>query len=343
MRGRAMALALILGLAGVVFGGAARASEVADFYAGHPLTFVIGATAGGGYDLLVRFLADRLAARLPGHPRTIIENMPGAGGLTVANYLFKEAPEDGSVIGSLPNNVAFEPLFGTAQARFDAGEFGWIGSSNPETAFLVVRREVPVYSIADAQRRTITVGASGAASAPTFFARLLNETLRTKLKIIAGYPGSSETFLAIERGELDGYGSAFTSDLANMRRDLVRAGTIRPIVQYGARPDPDYPKVPFALDAIGNPADKALMQAGCALLAMGRPFAAPPNVPPARLAALRIAFDATVRDPAVAQQASRLGLEIDRAQTGDEIEKLVAQTYRTPPDVVRRLRTLRLR
>lgn len=248
---------------------AARAQDVASFYRSHDVSIVVGTTPGGTYDLMARFLAPYLARHIPGNPHVIVRNMAGAGGIVAGNYLWQNAPADGTIVAVLLNNVAFEPLFGTQEAIYDPLKLNWIGSSNAETAFLAVWHDVPVTTLDDARAREIRVGASAVTSAPTFFARLLNATLGTRLKIIPGYPGSQDAFLAMQRGELDGYGSFFTSDLNASKRAMIDDGRLRLIVQYGPQPEPDYPKIPFAPDQVAAPDLRALMQAGFALLAAG--------------------------------------------------------------------------
>ena len=341
MAGARMRMSL-LGLALLAAASAARADAVGDFYAGHELALVTAGSPGGMYDVLTRFLARYLGRFVPGNPRVIVKNMAGAGGIVLGNYLYASAPRDGSVVGGLTNNVAFEPLFGTAEAKYDPLRFNWLAASNAETAFLTVWHTVPVRTLADAQAREITVGASGAASSPTFFARLLNETLHTRLKIVIGYPGSNEAFLAMENGELDGYPSAFTSDLTAAKLGLVRDGKLRFIVQYGPRPEPDFPEIPFAPDQVTAAADKALMAAAFALLDIGRPFTLPPDVAPERVAALRKAFADMLHDPAVLADAKALGIGIDRSRDGAAVLALLRRNYDTPPTVIERLKLLKL-
>lgn len=321
---------------------AARAQDAAEFYHSHEVSIVVGTTPGGTYDLMARFLAPHLAQHIPGNPHVIVRNMPGAGSILAANYLWKTAPADGTIIAALLNNAAFEPLFGTTEAAYDPAKLNWIGASNAETAFLAVWHDVPITTLEDARAREIRVGASAVTSAPTFFARLLNATLGTKLKVIPGYPGSQDAFLAMQRGELDGYGSFFTSDLNASKLAMIRDGRLRLIVQYGPQPEPDFPDVPFAPDQVTDADARALMQAGFALLAVGRPYAMPPGVPEERLAAIRQAFADTLHDPTVVEEGNRLGLRIDRGQAFDRLNAVIAAAYATPPRVIEALRRLKM-
>ena len=339
MKARTLFAALI---STVLAAPAARAQDAEEFYRSHDVSIVVATTPGGTYDLMARFLALHLAQHIPGNPRVIVRNMPGAGGILDANYLWRTASADGTTIAALLNNVAFEPLFGTKQAIYDPLRLNWIGSSNAETAFLAVWHDVPVMTLEDARIHAIRVGASAVTSAPTFFARLLNAALGTKLQVIPGYPGSEDAFLAMQHGELDGYGSFFTSDLNASKQAMIGDGDLRLIVQYGPQPEPDYPDVPFAPDQVTDPDTRALMQAGFALLAVGRPYAMPPGVPADRLAAMRQAFADTIHDPAVVEEGKRLGLRVDRGQTFDRLNDVIAAAYATPPRIVEALRQLKL-
>jgi tripartite-type tricarboxylate transporter receptor subunit TctC len=266
--------------------------------------------------------------------------MPGAGGLTATNYLFSAAERDGSVIGLIQNNPPFEPLFGTKEARFDARQFNWLGTPSVETAMVLVWHAVPVYSLDDLRRRETIMGASGANSTPAFFARLLNATLGTRMKVIPGYPGQNDAFVAMERGELDGYPSVFYSALSSTRPTWLADKAVRAIVQYGPEKLPELAGVPFASDLIDKADDKLLMQAAFAPLSIGRPLLMPPGVPPDRVAALRAALTATFADPQFRAEAEKIGLSVNRPRSGEELLRVIERAYDSPPDIIARLRKL---
>ena len=168
----------------------ALADPAADFYKGSTVTMVVSTSAGGGYDTLARAIARHLGKHIPGHPTIVVRNMPGAGGIIATNYLYAAAPRDGSVLGLIQSNPPLEPLFGTKQAQFDPLKFNWLGTPSVETAMVLVWHTVPVNSVDDLRRRVTEMGASGANSTPAFYARLLNATLGTKMKVIPGLPGA---------------------------------------------------------------------------------------------------------------------------------------------------------
>jgi tripartite-type tricarboxylate transporter receptor subunit TctC len=333
---RLLVLALCA-LAGACAGAtAARADAVTDFYAGRTVTIVVGSAAAGGYDTVAR----HIGKHMPANPGFIVRNMPGAGGMTATNFLYNNAEKDGGVIGLVQNNTPFEPLFGTKEARYDAVKFNWLGSPSSETAMVLLWHAVPVNSIAELRAREVAVGVSGANSTPAFFARLLNATLGTKMKAINGYPGQNDVLLAMERGEVDGHPSAFVSSVRSTRPTWLRDRTAKAIVQYGAGRLAELGDVPFALDLVADDENRLVMQAGFAPLALGRPFVAPPGVPPERLAALRQAFAATIADPAFLAEGEKLGLEINAPRGGEQIRDVVERAYHSPPSVIDRLRQL---
>jgi tripartite-type tricarboxylate transporter receptor subunit TctC len=311
----------------------ARSDPIADFYSGRTVTIVVSTSAAGGYDTLAR-------AIVPGNPTVIVRNMPGAGGLTATNYLYAAAERDGSVLGLVQNNPPFEPLFGTAEARFDPRRFNWLGTPSAEAAMVLVWHGVPVYSLDDLRRRDTVMGATGANSTPAFFARLLNATLGTRMKIIPGYPGQNDAFVAMERGEIDGYPSVFYSALSSTRPTWLADKTARAIVQYGPDKLPELAGVPFALDLVDDPADKILLQTAFAPLSIGRPLLMPPGVGAERVAAMRKALRETFADPDFIAEGRKIGLSLNDPRSGEELLGVIERAYDSPPPVIERLRKL---
>jgi tripartite-type tricarboxylate transporter receptor subunit TctC len=332
------ALAACLALAAPL--APARADPIADFYKGRTVTLIVSASAAGGYDTLARTIARHLGRHVPGNPTFIVRNMPGAGGLTAANYLYFGAEHDGSVVGLIQNNPPFEPLFGTAGARFDPRRFNWLGTPSVETAMVLVWHTVPVFSLDDLRRRETAMGASGANSTPAFFARILNATLGTRMKVIAGYPGQNDAFTAMERGELDGYPSVFYSALSSTRPAWLADKTVRPIVQYGPAARPELDGVPFAPDLVGDADDRVLLQAAFAPLAIGRPLVMPPAVAAERVEAMRNALAETFADPEFLADAGKIGVSVNEPRSGAALLRVIESAYAAPPHIVERLRKL---
>ena len=318
----------------------AKADVVAEFYQGRTVTVVVGSNAAGGYDTFARAVARYMGKHIPGSPTLIVRNMPGAGGMTAANFLYNNADKDGSVIGLVQNNTPFEPLFGTKEARYDPVRFNWLGSPSTETAMVLLWHAAPVNSVAELKVREVAVGVSGANSTPAFFTRLLNATLGTRMKPINGYPGQNDVLLAMERREIDGHPSAFFSSVRSTRPTWLRDKTAKAIVQYGAEKLAELPDVPFAPDLVGNDGDRLVMQAAFAPLALGRPLLMPPGVVAERVAALRAAFAATMADPDFLAEGERVGLGLNAPRSGEQIQEVVERAYQSPPRVIDRLRQL---
>ncbi|HMI97664.1 MAG TPA: hypothetical protein VK479_14215 [Micropepsaceae bacterium] len=335
-------MALALGAASLVFASAVQAQPAVDFYKGKSVTLIVSSSPGGGYDIMSRTIAKYLGSHLPGNPRVLVQNMPGAGGIVAMNYFYTNAPKDGTVLGAVQNNTPFEPLLGTREAKYDPTKFNWLGSPSTEVGLIAVWRNVPVNTLADLKRREITVGSSGANSTPSFYARLINETLGTKMRIVVGYPGQNEVYFAMERGEVDGFPSLFYNTLNATRPAWRKEKNIKLILQYGLEKEREISEVPNALDLVTNPEDRLLLQAGLAEVTLGRPYLMPPNVPADRVAAMRKALEDTFKDPAFLADSKRMSLGVSSPRTGAQIQHLIEETYRTPPKIVDRLRKLSL-
>jgi len=331
-----LTIALIAGLCAAP----ARADPGADFYKGAVVSMVVSTSAGGGYDTLARAIARHIGKHIPGAPTIVVRNMPGAGGIVATNYLYAAAPRDGSVLALIQNDPPLEPLFGTGEAHFDPAKFNWLGTPSVETAMVLIWHSVAVNSVDDLRKRETAMGASGANSTPAFFARLLNATLHTKMKIIPGFPGQNDAFLAMERGELDGYPSVFYSALSSTRPTWLPEKKAKAIIQYGPEKLPELGDVPFAPDLVTDPDDKQLLQLAFTPLALGRPLLMPPDVPAERVAALRNALMQTFADPDFLADAKKTGLQVNSPRSGEDLLRAIVRAYQSPPQIVARLRQL---
>ena len=327
-----LAAILLLGL----LAGPAVSDEVGDFYRGKQLTFIITGGVGGGYDSYGRTVARHLVHHLPGRPGVVTQNMPGAD-VIPAIYLYNVAPKNGLTIGLLLNTTPFEPFYGNDKALFDATRFNWLGSPSKETGLLIVWHTVPVDTIEDARRRPLILAATGASSTPAFYARVLAAVLGIKIQLVEGYTGQNDAFIAMERGENEGFPSTFWSSLKSSRPSWIADKQVKLLVQFGGAPNPEIAQVPFANDLIASEEDRQVMQAASAQLALGRPMAAPPGVPPERLAALRKAMEETFRDPDFLDDCARQRLECHDPSSGPELARLVAEIYALPKRVQQRL------
>lgn len=318
----------------------AVADPVEDLYRGRTISMVCSSSAGGGYDTLSRAVARFLGKHLPGNPSVIVRNMPGAGGIVATNFIANVAPRDGLTMANVQNNTPFEPLFGTKEANYDPTKLTWLGTPSVETGLLIVWHTSPIRTLDDARKHVMTAGSSGANSAPSFYVRLLNELLGLKIKIVLGYPGQNEAYLAVERGEIDSFGVTFWSSLTSTKSDWIRDRKIRILVQYGPEKEAALPDVPYGPDLVRNAEDRALFEAAYAPLAAGRPFVAPPGLPPDRARALRMGLLATFKDPEFLADADRLHLEINKPTSGEAMQDQIARVYQMPQRIIDRLRRI---
>jgi tripartite-type tricarboxylate transporter receptor subunit TctC len=327
-------LALVLPLANV-----ARADSVEDFYRGKTVTLIVGYSPGGGYDTTARILAPYLKKYLPGNPNIVVQNMDGAGSLKSANYLYGVAPKDGSAIATFSRGIAMEPLIGTSGTQYDATKMTWLGSTTNEYSVFVLWNTAPVKTWNDMLKTEFTVGGEGAGSDSDIYAMLLKNLFGAKLKLVSGYPGSAEIMLALERGELDGRAAFSWSSLKSSKPDWIRDKKINYPVQLNTVRNPDLPDVPMLQDMAGNDRQRQIVNLVLSRQVMGRPFAAPPGIPEERKQALRKAFDDAVKDPDFLVEAKQRKMDVNPVN-GAEVEKLVAELYRTPADVIAEMKTL---
>lgn len=317
----------------------AQAQTPADFFRGKTITIIVSSAPGGGYDRITRLVGAHLGKHVPGNPKTVVKNMPGAGGIVAPNFLYAKGDRDGTMIGLMQNTIPFEPLAGNARATFKPTEFGWLGSPTVETGVMMIYHRSKVRSIADAQRIEVPTAVPALASTPAFNSRLLIKTLGLKLKIIPGFRSSTAALLAMEQGEADGFPN-FYSSMMGSRPTWLKEGKTFVIVQWGPKKEPDLPNVPYLLDIVQSEEDKALVKLASASLALGRPFMMPPGVPKDRVAAMRAAFVDLFKDKAFIADASKGGYNDISPQTGEEMEKVIREAYASPPAVVEQLKLL---
>ncbi len=326
----------------VVLLAAAFACRGAAANAQSQIALLIGTTPGGGYDVYARALARHIGRHLPGHPAVVPKNVPGAGGLTLANYMYNRAPADGSEIATVQNGLPFEKLFQTLSpegrnALFDATKFGWIGSITQTVFVTVTWRTSPVHTLKDATVREAILGASATSSDSYVLAMLSNRLLETRFKVVHGYPGAAEVDLAVENGEVEGEAGKDWTTLTATRPQWIKEKKVNILVQMGMNPHPELKDVPMAIDLARTPQDRKVMEVVFAKFGMSRPFFSPPGVPAESLAALRHAFNATVRDEVFLADAEKIGMEVNPVG-GEDVEALVARILDTPAALAQRVR-----
>jgi tripartite-type tricarboxylate transporter receptor subunit TctC len=310
------------------------ADEVEDFYRGKQVSLYIGYSAGGGYDTYARVLARHIGKHIPGNPTVVPQNMPGAGSLTLANYLYNIAPKDGTVFGTIGRGIAMEPLLGGAGTRFEATRYSWIGSMNNEVSVCASWYTSPIKSVEDMRTRELIVGGTGSGSDTDTFPIVLSNLLGLKIRLISGYPGGNDVLLAMERGEVDGRCGWSWGSVVAVRSEWLQEGKITVLLQMALAKHPDLPDVPLVMDLARSDDERMAMELIFARQVMGRPYLAPPELPAARREALRSAFDATLEDPEFLADAKRIELELNPV-TGAEIEQLLARIYSASAAAVR--------
>jgi tripartite-type tricarboxylate transporter receptor subunit TctC len=296
----------------------------------------IGYSAGGGYDVYARQLSKHMGQHLPGHPALVPVNMPGAGSLVLANWLYNVAPRDGSVFGAIARGIAFDPLLGATNVKFKATDFNWIGSMNDEVSVCVAWHASGVTSLSQVMKKPLVVGGTGSAADTDQFPKVLNGTIGTQFKVVTGYPGGNEINLAMERGEVQGRcGWSWSSVLAT-HRNWVTEKKINILVQLATHKHPDLPDVPLIGDYAKTPEQQQIFKLIFARQPMGRPFVAPPDLPSDRVKTLRTAFIDTLADKNFIDDARRANLEINPV-SGDDVQKLVREVYQTPSSVAKKV------
>ena len=308
----------------------------ADF-AGKQIRIIIGSSAGGGYDLFSRTIAQHWTRHVPGNPAFVPQNLPGPLSLNVANNIFNVAPKDGTAIGAVNPQIASEAILNPDRARFDARKFLWIGSALRETQVMVASAKAPVTSFEQAFDREMILGGSGGAT--NTFPALTNAILGTKFKIVMGYPGTREVNLAMERGEVQGIGAITWASVKATMGDKLRAREVVIVGQYGAQKHPELPDTAHVPSFAKTPDDQAALRLLFATQEFGRPYIAAPGTPSDIAKTLQTSFMATMSDPVFLADARQRGLDIDPME-GGEIQALVEQLYKTPPEVVERVRPI---
>lgn len=330
-----LASALAAGL-----GGPALAQDpIAEFYRGKQIKIVVGFTAGGSSSLYAQALARHMGKYIPGNPTLIVQHMPGGGGLVAANYIYNNAARDGSEFTTTSRTAALEPLLGNQNARFDALKFNWLGSANIENSVCIAWHTASVASVQDIFSKELIVGGAGPAAQEVMFPKSFNRLLRTKFKIITGYPGSTEILLAMERGEIHGFCGIGWTFVKLRKSDWLKDKKINILFQMALKKHPEIPDVPAIQDFAKSEQDRQVIEFLFAPQDMGRPFFAPPGVPAKRVQALREAFAQTFSDPKFLEEAEKQGIEVQLVR-GEEIQKLLERIYRAPSQVIERAKAV---
>jgi len=306
-------------------------------FAGKPVRLIAAGAPGGGYDLYARLVAQHLARHLPGQPTIIVQNMEGAGGLLVANYLTNVAPKDGTVLGGVNGLLATDGLIYPDRVKFDPRTLNWIGSALREAHVGLAWHSAGFKSFDDAFTKELIIGGSGGTT--DSYPQFTNLLLGTKFKIIAGYSGTKTALLAIEKGELTGNVGISWAAFKATNASWLAEKQVDVFVQFGMHRHPELPDTSWIFDYAKTPENRAAMTLLFATQEFGRPFVAPPGLSKELVALLRRAFYETMTDPAFLGDAAQRKIDIDPT-SGEEIQDLIAEIYRTPPSVVERVKKI---
>lgn len=322
----------------------AWSQPVVDFYKGKSVTLTVGAAAGGGYDIAARMVSRHIGRHIPGGPAIVVKNMPGANSLPMTNFLYNVAAKDGTELGAPNNGIPFEPLLHVlskdgSNVKFDPLRFNWIGSPIQEVYVLLAWHTTPYKTFKDLIGNRMLVGSMGANADNSILPSILEQLTGAQFKIIHGYQGQNDLLLAIERGELAGAGGIGYNGLVASRPDWLRDRKINLLVQFGAERHPDMPNVPTAADLVTASDDRAVLDMLFAKYRLSRPLVAPPDVPQERVAALRRAFDDTMKDEKLLQEAQTMGMEISPT-SGAEIEAVIRKVHQSDPNQIAKARKL---
>ena len=313
----------------------AAADPVADFYKGKTMSIVVGHQVGTGFDTYARVLARHLPRHIPGHPTMIVQGMLGASGITAANWLYNIAPKDGTALGAWVQTVPLDPLMGGTASKFDAVRFNWIGNLESSVATCVVTRASGITAFKDLLARETLFGTTGGGGALTQFTLAARNLLGVKARLVSGYQGAASIGVAMQSGELEGMCGANTSFVSSFWASEVESGRFKVVLQLNGPKRPDLAGVAHASDLARSDEDRDVLDLVYGPLILGRIYAAPPDIPADRAAALRAAFTATAKDPQFLADADKTRLEIS-PMTGEEVAAQFKRYYSAPKPLVER-------
>jgi tripartite-type tricarboxylate transporter receptor subunit TctC len=333
--GNMMPLIRITGLVGLVvfLSAAASAEPVEDFFRSKTINLVIGHWAGSANDLYARALARHMSRHIPGHPTLVPQNMPGAGSLKAANWIYAAAPEDGTALAMFTSAALFEPMLGNKAAQFDPQKYSWIGNMDESVATCIVSQKSNIRTFEDLKKREVLFGSTSATSDTAQFAVALRKITGAKIKVVHGYEGAADIPLAMQRGEVEGDCAVSLSLLKTKYADDMTSGLIRPIVQFTRKPHPELPGVADIYDYAKSDEDRQVFDLVFGRQEIGRPVLGPPGIPADRLKALRTAFMATMKDPEFLADARQMKMEI-APSTGAEVEEWLGRLLSAPKEAI---------
>jgi tripartite-type tricarboxylate transporter receptor subunit TctC len=318
-------------------GAPVQADPIADFYRGKRINLIIGYGTGGGYDQYARLFGHFIGEHIPGNPTIVPQNMPGAGSRSAANWLYRVAPKDGTVIATLGQATAVDQALGQPGIQFDARRFNWLGNMVIVNNLLFVSAATGVKTIDDAKAKVLSIGATGASSPSVVYPQVSNNILGTKFRIVFGYPGGGDINLAVERREVDGRGSDSWASIKASKPGWLQEKKVNILFQVGPRRETDLPDAPLWSELAPDADSRQILEVLSGDVAVGRPILTAPDVPADRVKALRTAFDETMKDPkfiAAAQQANMYF----NPMSGEELQRVVDRILSPSPEVIAKVK-----
>jgi tripartite-type tricarboxylate transporter receptor subunit TctC len=311
---------------------AAATPDPAEFYKGKTITLITSTGVGGTYDVIARLVARFMPRYIPGNPSIVVQNMPGGGNVLATNFIYGIAPKDGTAIATIHSAMPLRQVLDSQGIRYDADRFNWLGSTGPQNEVILVWHSAGIRTIADATAREVVVGGTGTGSGMVIIPTMMNNLLGTKFKIVSGYRTSEEVNFGMERGEVQARAFSFGS-ITSQHPDWLTEHKVTFIAQEGARREKLLPDVPLLTELAKSDEQRRIFQLVSSAPALGQPYVAPPDLPADRLAALRSAFAATLKDAAFLAETAKMRFAID-PMSGDEVAQIARETIHAPPDII---------
>ena len=327
---RGAAFASLLAFASIPAG--AQTSEIESFYAGSTVTILIGYPPGGSYDLYAQLAAQHLGKHIPGKPNVIVQHMPGGGGSLAAAFFANKAPRDGSMVALIPESLAHTQVLEPESSRWDLATMPYIGSFADVTSVMMVRKDSPAQTLEDMKTIPANVSCSGKTTSSAQSGAVIKQFADLKLNMVCGYDSATASVLAVFRGEADMTSTVWTTWTVNYKAE-IDSGAVKPVIQFGVKRLADLPDVPTAIEIVDDPAEKQAIEFFAAGGEIGRALMVPPELEAAKYEALKVSFEALVKDPEFLADAEKRGIPI-APKTADEVNANVDRILKAPPEVV---------
>lgn len=329
---------LVAGFGIVAAGGPVAAQDAETFYRGRNVDMIVGYPPGGSNDLYARIVSRFLGKYIPGNPTVVLRNMPGAGSIVAANYIYNIAPKDGATLGIISPTSPLDEKLGASGVKFESARFTWIGRAASSVNVSFFSRNGPVQTTADMFTKESKMAATGAGSTVVVYPTVMNKLLKTKFNLIMGYKGSGEAMLALDRGEADGHSTSL--DALNAEHpDWITNGAVRILVQYGLERHPLLPNVPTAVELAKTDEQKRIMRLVMSSVEVGKMFFSTPGVPAERTEALRRSFDALMNDAEFKAEVAKARMDLIPMR-GEDLQRLVGEVANMPPDMLAKVRDI---